>query len=314
MSLQGTANNANVLQLHRQLEQAVTKMLIVLGKHSPEVIGFSIPSFEKREEDEQPEQIQVQPVADFSFTHTAFSQWLAPVGANTRLVKRYPGVVILSSGEQQIIPLISEINRLKDEFAKAVRLGFKNRQSAHENLHKIIPGILLQQATRKIHHLVQTVSSVNFYWAHRPMVKEITKEQALADIDRALESKRYDLTMLNKTEIEQRTQHEKSLISRIPADARIIERRIARVQPCYDIWIKASGSKTATKLGSKNASLPVIIFGKVGRYNGLSDYCRPVEKKLGPQESIIESELLTRKSWFVTMQPKKKSGVLLGHK
>lgn len=303
-------------QVSHQLNLYMTELKLALTEFCDTVIEFKqdyylpqMPDFEKEAEKALPSDIELTPspteaVPTEAAIYRAFSKITAAPTENTRLAMRYPGYICLPIDQQQKISAkIDDINSIKQNIAALVKTSFNNRQTAHNVIHHLFPGLLYQQAIRPIYYLAGDYHGY-FYWSVRPLVKRLTKEQAFAELDAAKEFRRFDLSQFNKQEMLERIEFEKDLISRVPANKYIVERRLARVQPFYDFYIQA---KRKQKMACRNASLPLIIFGKVHLASALKDYHEDQMLINNAPDSIVETLLIARKHWYLTSVPPQSS-------
>lgn len=230
-----------------------------------------------------------------------------PFKYSTYLAHRYPGfVVIPEAHKEEIIQWINTINDLKAEFKSSVKQNFRTRQAQHKNLHKEIEGLVFMDAVRLLQYSDTTVHTISLYWQKKTIQKRLSKEEALAELESGKNNPTFEYLFVDKAAKVQVIEEEKSLVRHIPSGYDITEIRQARVQPFYDLWERPAKHTRNRKLCSRNASLPVIIFGSIPEViNPLTSYCadsneRDFIEKIEEKYRIFNR----RKSWFLV--PKKK--------
>lgn len=303
--------------LHQTLHAYINEIKASLAVFSNKLVTLrqdhylpQMPKFDKEAEKALPQCISLAPSPTEQLpTEVAIQRSFCKIFANptenTRLAMRYPGYISLNpSHEEQICSMISQINDLKSNLAALVKTSFNNRQTAHNVIHHLFPGLLYQQAIRPIYTLKANCYGY-FYWSIRPLVRRLTKEQAFEELDAAKEFRRFDLSQFNKEEMLERIEFEKNIISSVPANKYIIERRIARVQPFYDFYTNDNTNKKK-KIACRNASLPLIVFGKVDLVSPLKDYDENQALVDNAPDSIVENLIIARKHWYTTSVPPKK--------
>ncbi len=232
-----------------------------------------------------------------SFLHKAFTTLkLDALKYSTYLAHRYPGFVVVDEDRKQdVLMYIDEINRRKAEFHLSVNQGYKKRQSAHENLHKLIPNVILLTTTRQIRYCLQPVNTVSFYWQHKTSHKNIDLDYAKKVLKNAKNNPTFEYAWVNKDEklafIEQEIEH----LSHIPKHHKIVEIRQNRAQPFIDLWTRHENGTRNIKISSSNATLPMILFGEPpASVNHLKNYSRDNVQFKEVSYTLINA----RKSWY----------------
>lgn len=269
-------------------------------RYLPSIAKFGISAHESL-----PEKILVTQDGDDEIikdaqTYRAFTSFKAEIDQSTRLVERFPGVIAIPKDQQQPIQaLIEEINNQKQTFAEFVRSSFKNRQTAHQVLHDLLPNLMYQQLIRPIYLLEQDLS-IYFYWSIRPIVRRLNKIDAIKELEESRKTRQFELEQLDENQLEQRINHEIDLIARLHSKQCIVERRIARVQPYYDCYQAKLGTGKNKKIACRNASLPIIVFGEVHLASPLISYnAKQQQASKMPNSQYIEP-LIARKHWYVS--------------
>ena len=303
--------------LSQMLNLLMTELKSTLADFSSTIIELKknyylpqMPAFEKEAEKELPTDIELAPsptdvVPLEAAIHRAFCKISALPTENTRLAMRYPGFISIDlQHKKSTLEQIDNINGIKQNIADLVKVSFNNRQTAHNIMHHLFPGLLYQQAIRPIYTLTNQDCYGYFYWSIRPLVKRLTKEQAFEELEAAKEFRRFDLSQFNKQDMLNRIEFEKNIIARIPDDKFIVERRVARVQPFYDFYDSGDKGKGKKKIACRNASLPLIVFGKANLATPLKHYHEHEMLIDNAPESIVETLIIPRKHWYLTSVPK----------
>lgn len=216
---------------------------------------------------------------------------------NTYLAKRFPGLIVLPKQlKGEFITLNNEVNRLRVIFSRSVKVGLETRQAVHENLHELIPHVVLLSTVRKIKYLetmVDEISSVNFYWRSKKMQHHIKYDVAADILKSSINAKNFECFGLNKEELITRYERERELISRVPSNSKITEIRFARVQPLVDIWCKNVGNTRSQRVLSTNATLPVVLFNTPITINTLKHY------EYREPTPIKYPIIIPRKHWYL---------------
>ena len=167
--------NSYILANHLQLVNALDELANFICENALHIHMARLPNLDIGEESQQPQVIKISEFFDGvnelskRFLKKSITQIEIPAfQENTYLAKRYPGLVVLPEHlKQEFIRLNDAANLLRVEFNQSVKAGFDNRQSVHENLHKLLPNIVLLSAVRKLKYLEKDtgeIASVNFYW------------------------------------------------------------------------------------------------------------------------------------------------------
>lgn len=311
------ARNSSISpELCQQFTQLMNQLNEALASFSESIIEYhqqcylpQLPAFDKNEENELPIFIEVKDSPTSTITiesaiHRAFTKIVARPDENTRLAMRYPGFIYIPTKYKEgVIQQIEDINQLKAQLAALVKSSFNNRQTAHNVMHRLFPGLLYQQAIRPIYFELSALSFY-FFWSLRPLVRRLTSKQAIDELEASKEFRRFDLQDFCKEEVLARIEFEKEIISRIPANMHIVERRIARVQPFYDCY-KQTNENKKKKIVSRNASLPLIVFSQPTLITPLKHYDEQQESINNAPKSIVEKLIIPRKHWYLTTSDKK---------
>lgn len=83
---------------------------------------------------------------------------------STKITRKYPGLVIVPGGGEQLSELICSINEAKNEFAAAMRRVDVDKNRRFDTVHKKLPGLVTLQSTRKILYVDAQLKKVTFSW------------------------------------------------------------------------------------------------------------------------------------------------------
>ncbi|WP_076415043.1 DNA replication terminus site-binding protein [Shewanella sp. UCD-KL12] len=296
--------NSYILINYQRLEEALAELAEFVCLNLIQVNIYQLPVNNLGDESEVPTQIEIlsqfTEVNDQSktFVKKAITQnKINPFNENTYLAKRYPGIIVLPQNlKQQFTDLNEQANRLRVIFSDSVKVGFDKRQDIHENLHKLLPNVVLLSAVRQIKILdgsFEHVSSVNFYWRAKKIKKHVKHDDALNILDSGLKARNFECFGLTKDEVVNRHGKETELLTHVPTSSKIFEIRFARVQPFIDIWCKGSGETRAKRHISSNATIPIVLFKKPEKINDLKDYVYREPPK------IEHPVLIQRKHWYL---------------
>ncbi len=296
-----TTLNSYLLTEYQTLVEMLQEMSDLLCENVEYLYICKLPVNELGDERKQPHQINVENVYnDVSekskhFLRQSIQQIkLNPFEESTYLAKRFPGFVVLPKNiKSTFIDLNNRLNAQKKAFHEAAKKGFNNRQSAHENLHELIPNIVLLSATRQLRYLCdEEITSVCLYWQYKKMQKHVKHSVAEEIINNSVKHTNQDIFGLTPTELLDRQKNELLQLASVKAK-KIVEIRYARVQPYIDIWIKKKTESRAKRGISSNAVLPIVLFGQPRNLTRLKNY-EYVEPK-----PINLPVLNARKNWYI---------------
>lgn len=83
---------------------------------------------------------------------------------STKITQKYPGIIIVPGDPEVVSGYIEAINTAKKTFASAMRAVAANKSSRFEKVHQQFPGLIAQQATRKIYFVEGQLKKVTFSW------------------------------------------------------------------------------------------------------------------------------------------------------
>lgn len=296
--------NSYIKVNHLKLEEALNELAAFVCNNLKQICLYQLPVNKIGDEIATPTGIKV--VAELTqitesskrYVRNALTQLkIEAFKENTYLSKRFPGVLVLpKQSKGRFIELNDEVNRLRIIFSESVKVGFEKRQVIHQNLHELVPNLVLLNAVRKIKYLdtnYDEIVSVNFYWRSKKMQQHVKHDAAKSILDSSIEAKNFEVFGLSKDELVERHKKEMDLISRVPSSSKITEIRFARVQPLIDIWCKNIGDTRSQRALSTNATLPIVLFDTPKKINTLKDY---VYSELAPINHPI---LIPRKHWYL---------------
>lgn len=107
-----------------------------------------------------------------------FKRFYAADEASTRYVSRMPGIIVTGVSSDVIMPLIQQINDLKDQIADEVRQG-RSPYLRHKFIHEAFPQVMTEQLYRHIKVESSPVKSVWFKWVHRHVPITLAPKSAI---------------------------------------------------------------------------------------------------------------------------------------
>jgi len=83
---------------------------------------------------------------------------------STKITQKYPGIIIVPGDPKLLNRHIEAINTAKITFASALRKVAADKSRRFEKVHQQFPGLIVQQATRKIYFVEGQLNKVTFSW------------------------------------------------------------------------------------------------------------------------------------------------------
>jgi DNA replication terminus site-binding protein len=211
---------------------------------------FSLPEIEKGHENDEIERIAVtqhlgQKARDMALTHYCrlFMQNQSEK-LSTKSAVRLPGAICIEVDEttrEQISLQVADINALKLrlEHLITVESGLPS-EARFEFVHQHLRGLITLNAYRSV-TLLHAPDSLRFGWANKNIIKNLTREAVVEQLERSLKANRAQAPWTREQWAE-KVQQELEMILSLPADAKLKIKRPVKVQPIARVW-RASDKK-----------------------------------------------------------------------
>lgn len=83
---------------------------------------------------------------------------------STKVTTKYPGLIIVPEGAEQLSGIICDINDAKSDFSSAMKSVNKAKHIRFEEVHRKLPGLVTAHSTRKILFVEEQLKKVTFAW------------------------------------------------------------------------------------------------------------------------------------------------------
>jgi len=233
----------------KELELALTDLERFLNQlELIQARAFVLPDIEKGAEQDPTLQINVTPYSG-DIAHQLGLQHFKrlfihhnAMNISSKSAVRLPGVMCyaVDIGEQRAaLLLIEEVNKRKAELEHIVTVeSGLAREDRFEFVHRHLHGLITLNAYRTIVHL-QDPDSVRFGWANKNIIKNVTRDEVLAQLEKSLQAGRAVPPYSREQWIDNITR-EIIDVKKIPASAVLKIKRPVKVQPIARVWYRDS--------------------------------------------------------------------------
>lgn len=229
----------------RELEHALQEFKARLGECRLLAARiFTLPPVTKGNENAEISQIAVQQhvgkkalaLALDHFSHLFIQQ--QSENQSSKAASRLPGAICLAtttSQRDEINRVCQQVNQLKAALEQIITVDSGLASAARFDwVHRALPGLITLNAYRRL-TLLEHPTSVRFGWANKHIIKNLTRDQVLAILEKGIKSPRaapplnreQRLTLLTK---------EYNDIANLPESARLKIKRPVKVQPIARVW------------------------------------------------------------------------------
>ncbi|HDM8081002.1 TPA: DNA replication terminus site-binding protein [Yersinia enterocolitica] len=283
-----TALEAELQELHQQLE------------HLPLLAArvFSLPEIEKGTEHQPITHIPVSATVGTAARDLAIQHYqrlfIHHQGQNvsSKAALRLPGVLCFSVTESQLATCqksIQHINQLKTELEHIITVesGLPSEQR-FEFVHTHLHGLITLNTYRTITPLINP-SSVRFGWANKHIIKNVTRADVLAQLNKSLNAGRAVPPFSREQWVDLISQ-EINDVQRLPEQARLKIKRPVKVQPIARVWYQEQQKQV-----QHPCPMPLIAFcqlqsiAELPKLGELTDYdANQIKHKYKPDAKPLQ--------------------------
>ncbi|MFC3032567.1 DNA replication terminus site-binding protein [Pseudoalteromonas fenneropenaei] len=215
---------------------------------------FQLPITEKGDESHIAESLNVVKVSGkvaIDQSIAAFKDMFLQENQSGKVIKRYPGILLVNDPDKTLENRIRQINQAKLSFKQQI-LKITNNDARFEAVHAAVPGLITLAAYRQIHFECDNPHSVRFTWMQKHSTKTLTKSIALEMLERS--SSYSNPRMIDQATWQSMVGQEQARVASLSANAKLRIRRPTRVSPEVNVRF------SATHRYHVSGALPFIVL------------------------------------------------------
>lgn len=243
-------------QLHdcvSQLEQALAALqqqILTLRLLTARV--FELPQVEKGKEHDPLTRVAVEQLVGQAALQRALEHYgrlfmqHQSEKLSTKAAVRLPGAVCLEASAQQSALLhqqVATVNQLKQRLEQIITVesGLPSEER-FEFVHRHLRGLITLNAYRSL-TLLDAPDSVRFGWANKHIIKNISRDDMLATLQKSLKAGRA-VAPWTREQWAERVADEIEAVKSLPAGAALKIKRPVKVQPIARVWSRQDQKQT----------------------------------------------------------------------